>query len=63
MTKGEITKKISETGLDVINVVNVWSNGKKIRRFAGQDDKSTWHNPKDGYRRMVAVLIDVKEAE
>jgi hypothetical protein len=55
---------LRETGLDVVSFVNVWSNGKKIRKWVGQDDRCTWHNPRDGYRRMVAVLVEIeKEGE
>lgn len=45
----------------VTAVVNVWSNGKKIRRWTGQGDQNIWHNPKDGYRRMVAILVEVDD--
>lgn len=45
--------------MDVANVVNVWSNGNKIRRYVGQGEDSSWHNPKDGYRKMVAILVEV----
>lgn len=45
--------------MDVSNVVNVWSNGSKIRRYTGQGKASTWHNPKDGYRKMVAILVEI----
>jgi hypothetical protein len=47
----------------VANVVNVWSNGKKIRRWAGQGKNSTWHNPRDGYRKMIAILVEVDEED
>ncbi len=47
--------------MNVVNVVNVWSNGNKIRRFIGQGDGSTWHNPRDGYKKMVAVLVEIDE--
>jgi hypothetical protein len=47
--------------LDIVNYVSVWSNGSKIRRFTGQGEGSSWHNPKDGYRKMVAVLVEVDE--
>ena len=45
--------------MNVENVVNVWSNGNKIRRYTGQGENSSWHNPKDGYRKMVAILVEV----
>lgn len=56
---------IQEQELDNVfkinGVVNVWSDGKKIRRWAGQSDASQWHNPKDGYKKMVAILVEVDE--
>ena len=47
----------------VANVVNVWSNGKKIRRYQGQDKSGyTVSTSADkGYRKMVAILIEVPE--
>lgn len=47
--------------LDVVSVVNVWSNGKIIRRWAGQGKDSKWHSPEDGYRKMRAVLVEEYE--
>jgi hypothetical protein len=47
--------------LDIVNYVSVWSNGNKIRKFTGQGEGSAWHNPKDGYRKMVAILVEVDE--
>ncbi|MCY7948032.1 hypothetical protein P8891_06185 [Bacillus atrophaeus] len=47
--------------MNVANVVNVWSNGSKIGRYAGQGEGSSWHNPNDGYRKMVAILVEVDE--
>lgn len=41
-----------------VTVLNVWSNGRKIRRLSGQDESSTWHPPSKGYRRMTAILIE-----
>jgi hypothetical protein len=41
----------------------VWSNGKVIRLYNGQNKSSTWHNPRDGYRKMVAVLYELNEGE
>jgi hypothetical protein len=60
--KAEIKAKLESEGFHVVNVVSAWSNGNKIRRYSGQDSKSVWHNPKDGYRKMYAVLIEVEEA-
>ena len=46
------------TGLDVVKVINVWSNGRAIRRYQGQNEGSVKHNPKNGYRKMVAILVE-----
>ena len=54
----EIEKKAKDAGLNVVSVLNVWSNGKKIRRYVGQGKDSLWHNPRDGYRKMVAILVE-----
>jgi hypothetical protein len=53
-----IKKAIEEAGYKVVNVLNVWSNGKVVRRYVGQNEKSVWHNPRDGYRKMLAILIE-----
>jgi len=45
--------------LDIANYVSVWSNGSKIRRYSGQGEGSEWHNPKDGYRKMIAILVEI----
>lgn len=47
-----------DTNYRVVNVTNVWSNGKKIRRYQGQGENTKWHNPDDGYRKMVAILVE-----
>ncbi|WP_141431943.1 hypothetical protein [Bacillus sp. 03113] len=57
-----IKESLITQGFDVVNVVTAWSNGSKIRRYQGQGEGSEWHSPKDGYRKMYAVLIEVKEA-
>lgn len=57
-----IKQELIAQGYDVVNVVTAWSNGNKIRRFQGQDENSAWHNPRNGYRKMYAVLIEVEEA-
>ncbi|WP_199089067.1 hypothetical protein [Bacillus mycoides] len=58
-----IQDKIGEEGIDqmlnIVNVVSVWSNGTTIRRYAGQDKNSA----KTGYRKMVAILVEVKDDE
>lgn len=45
---------------DVVSCVNVWSNGKVIRRYQGQD-KSSYTTKKEGTRKMMAILIEVPE--
>lgn len=47
----------------VVTVRNVWSNGKKIRNYSGQGEQSVWHNPSNGYRKMIAVLIEINDSE
>lgn len=42
----------------VASVVNVWSNGRVIRRYQGQGEGFT-RSPERGYRKMVAILIEV----
>lgn len=67
--KNQHLKKVKDTietlevsdHLDIVNYVSVWSNGSKIRRFTGQGEGSAWHNPKDGYRKMVAILVEIDE--
>ncbi|WP_151035741.1 hypothetical protein [Bacillus wiedmannii] len=58
-----VQDKIGEEGIDqmlnIVNVVSVWSNGTTIRRYAGQDKNSS----KTGYRKMVAILVEVKDDE
>jgi len=39
-----------------IDVLNVWSNGRKIRRLCGQDEDSVWY-PASEFRKMTAILI------
>lgn len=39
-----------------IDVINVWTNGRKIRRLSGQNADSVWH-PAPEYRKMTAILI------
>lgn len=63
MTAKELKARLSSEGYNVVNVVSAWSNGTKIRRYSGQDTESVWHNPKDGYRKMYAVLIEVETEE
>lgn len=45
-----------------VTIIDVWSNGRKVRRYCGQDESSTWHPPSKGYRKMRAILIDVEGA-
>lgn len=54
---------IESGNAQVSRVVNVWSNGRVIRRYQGQDKSR--HNystsAENGYRKMVAILIEVGE--
>ena len=63
MKKDKLTEKLTEEGYEVVRVVYVWSNGNKIQRYSGQDEESVWHNPKDGYRKMTAILIETEADE
>lgn len=55
----EIHAELVRNGRErVVSVVNVWSNGKKIRRWAGQGEGSEWHSPEKGYRKMTAILVE-----
>ncbi|MEK4360842.1 hypothetical protein NYE48_27935 [Paenibacillus sp. FSL M7-1455] len=45
-----------------IDVISVWSNGKKVRRWSGQDENSAWH-PAPEFRKMTAILIPEVPAE
>lgn len=47
--------------LDIVSYLNVWSNGKVVRRYTGQGESSKWRNPSDGYRKIVAILVEVEE--
>lgn len=50
---------LNELPLDAtVDVLNVWSDGKKIRRWSGQDERSVWHPPSKGYRKMTCILIE-----
>lgn len=46
--------------LEIIAVVDAWSNGKTIRRYQGQGEHSN-KSPDDGFRKMVAILVEVRE--
>lgn len=46
--------------VNVVNVVNVWSNGNKIRRYVSQD-KNNDYSPENGYKKMVAILVEIDE--
>lgn len=52
---------LMDTDYKVVDMVNVWSNGKVIRRWAGQGEQSKWRNPEDGYRKMIAILVEENE--
>lgn len=58
--KDELRETIEAvTSKKVAGVVDVWSNGKSSRRYIGQDITNTGKSPKDGFKRMVAVYIEV----
>ena len=41
----------------------VWSNGNVVRQYRNQNEDSVWHNPKDGYRKMVMQLYEYKDLD
>lgn len=43
-----------------VRIINVWSNGRKVRQYRGQDESSSWHPPSEGFRKMRAILIDIE---
>lgn len=56
--------------LDGVHVIpTVWSNGRAVRRYCGQDggksgdsSNTSVHRTKgDGYRKMVAILVEIEE--
>lgn len=49
------------TGKKVAGVIDVWSNGKSSRRYIGQDITNQGGRKSDGFKRMVAVYIEVNE--
>lgn len=63
--KDNIKKTVEDLGLNekvkVVNYLNVWSNGNKVRRYVGQGKGSEWHSPEKGYKRMVAILVDIDD--
>ena len=46
--------------LDIVNCVSVWSTGNIIRRYTGQGEGNN-RSPKDGYKKMVAILVELPE--
>ncbi|ETT41593.1 hypothetical protein C162_26010 [Paenibacillus sp. FSL R7-269] len=53
----EVIAMLNALPLDAeIDVLNVWSNGRKVRRLCGQDEDSVWH-PAGEFRKMVAILL------
>ncbi|MEK5395995.1 hypothetical protein [Paenibacillus sp. FSL K6-2859] len=56
-TVTEVIAMLNTLPLDAeIDVLNVWSNGRKVRRLSDQDENSRWH-PAGEYRKMTAILI------
>ncbi|WP_339811172.1 hypothetical protein MKY63_00800 [Paenibacillus sp. FSL R7-0189] len=59
----EVIAMLNALPLDAeIDVLNVWTNGRKIRRLCGQDEDSVWH-PANKFRKMTAILIPEVSAE
>lgn len=59
----EVIAMLNALPLDAeIDVISVWSNGRKVRRLCGQDENSVWH-PASEFRRMTAILIPEVPAE
>lgn len=58
--KNELVKMGLTDKLDVVDCVSVWSNGKVIRRYTGQD-KNNHVKTKDTHRKMIAILIEVPD--
>lgn len=53
----EVIAQLNTLPLDAkVDVINVWTNGRKIRRLSGQNADSVWH-PAPEYRKMTAILI------
>ncbi|AEW47445.1 hypothetical protein BCB4_0217 [Bacillus phage B4] len=46
--------------LDIVKYIDVWSNGVTIRRWQGQG-KGNNRSPENGYKKMVAILVEVEE--
>lgn len=49
-----------------VDVITVWSDGKTVRQFKGQDKYYEKHSvgrtsPERGFRKMRAILIDIDE--
>lgn len=54
----DVYKALVEAGeAKEVAVVNVWSNGRTIRRYQGQGEGFN-RSPEKGYRKMVAILIE-----
>lgn len=46
--------------MDIVKYIDVWSNGVSIRRYQGQG-KGNNRSPENGYKKMVAILVEVEE--
>lgn len=56
----EVIAMLNTLPLDAeIDVLNVWSNGRKVRQFRGQDG---WDR-RGGFRKMTAILIPEVSAD
>lgn len=61
--QNELVKMGFTDQLDVVSCVSVWSNGKVIRRYTGQDkNQYVKAKTKEGHRKMIAILVEVPDA-
>lgn len=51
------SEMVEDGDAKVVGVVNVWSNGKTIRRYQGQGAGFN-RSPEKGYRRMTAISVE-----
>lgn len=47
----------------IVSTVKVWSNGRVIRRYQGQDKIGAYNGPSKGFRIMTAILVETEESE
>lgn len=48
--------------LKIVNCFSAWSDGSIARRYTGQGAGSN-RSPKKGYKKMVAILVELPEEE